>query len=115
MAKATPWDKWAFNAAWVIAIILALGGLANQAWANAAWRGLVMVSLGLVVGFMYKAKDVTPLVLMTLALILLNNGASLLAVPYLGGLIDSAIGVFMAFLTPATLVLVVKKVYAILK
>jgi len=35
MAKATPWDKWAFTAAWVIAVILALGGLANQAWVGA--------------------------------------------------------------------------------
>ena len=115
MAKATPWDKWAFTAAWVIASILALGGLAGQAWVGATWWGLVFVILGLVVGFMYSAKDITPLVLMTLALILLNSGASLLAIPYLGGLVDSAVGYFMAFLSPAALVLVLKKVYALLK
>ena len=41
--KVTPWDKWSFNAAWIIALILALGLAFGQAWAAFGVWSLILV------------------------------------------------------------------------
>ena len=114
MAKATPWDKYAFNAAWIIAAVLALGFAAGQAWTTEAWWTLLLVVLGLVVGFTYNAKDVSALILVAVALAIFG-GSSLAAIPYVGAIVSDAVGHFLTFLTPAALVVALKKVYIIMK
>lgn len=117
--KATPkkkkssWDKWSFNLAWIIAIILAIGGSTGGAWVTMPFWSLVLVILGLIVGFSYNTKDIMPLVLIALALAIFG-GSSIVIIPYVGNFISNAIAYFIAFLTPAALIVALRKVYEIL-
>ena len=112
--KSTPWDTWAFNLSWIIALIVALGGAAGQAWAGLAWWTLILVVLGLVVGFMYSSKDVSGLILVAVALAIFG-GSSLTTIPVIGGFLGDAVSNFLAFLTTAALIVALRKVYDILK
>ena len=60
---ATPWDKWSFNAAWIIALVLALGISFGQTWASYGIWSIILVILGIVTGFVHSIKDVGPLIL----------------------------------------------------
>jgi hypothetical protein len=108
------WDKWAFNLAWILAVVLALGGALSGRWVTMPFWTLILVILGLVVGFMYKLKDVPLLILVTLALALFG-GSSYNVIPYVGPFVDNAIAYFVAFLTPATVLVALRKGYEILK
>ena len=111
--RSSPWNKWAFNLSWILAIVLALGGALGGAWVTMPFWSLILVILGLIVGFMYKTTEITPLVLIAIALALFG-GSSITVIPYVGSFISNAIAYFIAFLTPATLVVVLKKVFNIL-
>jgi hypothetical protein len=108
--KVTPWDKWSFNAAWIIALILALGLAFTQTWAQADIWTLILVILGIVTGFTYLSKDILPLVLVALALVTFT-GSSLSIVPYIGVFLNDLIGIFLSYLTPAALIVALRKVY----
>lgn len=110
----TPWDKWSFNLAWILAILLALGGAFGLAFTSYAWWSLIMVILGLVVGFMHDTRDITALVLLAVA-VAIFTGSSLALIPYLGSFVANAISQFITFLTPAALVVALRKVYQILR
>ncbi len=111
--RTTPWDKWSFNLAWILAIILALGGAFGGRWVTIPFWTLLLVILGLVVGFKYDTKDITPLVLIAIALAIFG-GSSIAFLPFVGSFINNAIAYFIAFLTPAALVVAIRKVYEIL-
>jgi len=107
------WDKWAFNLAWIIAVVLALFGALGEAWVTMPIWSLILVILGLVVGFMHKLGDVTTIVLLALALALFG-GSSLAVIPYIGSFLNNVIAYFIGFLTPAALIIVLRKVYKVL-
>ncbi|MFH1376389.1 MAG: hypothetical protein ABIH25_02025 [Candidatus Woesearchaeota archaeon] len=110
----TPWDKWSFNLAWILAVLLALGGSFGLAFTSGSWWPLILLILGLVVGFMHSLKDVTPMVLLVLAVAIFGT-SSLALIPWLGIFVATAIAQFMAFLTPAALVIALRKVFEIMK
>jgi hypothetical protein len=107
------WDKWAFNLSWILAIILALGGALGGAWVTMPFWSLILVILGLIVGFTYKTKEMTPLVLIAIGLAIFG-GSSITVIPYIGSFVSNAIAYFIAFLTPATLVVVLRRTFEIL-
>jgi hypothetical protein len=109
----TPWDKWSFNIAWILAVLLALGSSFGLEFTSYAWWSIILVILGLIVGFMHDLKDVTALVLLAVA-VAIFTGSSLAAIPYIGSFIANAISQFITFLTPAALVVSLRKVYEIL-
>lgn len=104
------WDKWSFNIAWVLALLLALGGSFGLGFTSYAWWSLILVILGLVVGFMHKLHDVTALVLLAVALAIFT-GSSLATIPYIGTFLANVISHFITFLTPAALVVSLRKVF----
>ena len=112
--KRTPWDRYSFNLAWILSILLALGGLAGMAFAGYAWWSLILVILGLVVGFMHSVKEVTPLVLLAVA-VAIFTGSSLAAIPYIGNFLVTGVSYFLAFLTPAALVVSIRRIFQIMK
>ena len=108
--KVTPWDKWAFNAAWILALVLALGLAFEQQWASFGVWSLILVLLGMVTGFTYTSKDIIPLVLVALALVTFT-ASSLVILPYIGQFLVNLITYFVSYLTPAALIVALKKVY----
>lgn len=110
----TPWDKYSFNLAWILAVLLALGGSLGMAFAGYAWWSLILVVLGLIVGFMHSVKEITPLVLLAVA-VAIFTGSSLAAIPYIGTFLVAAVAYFIAFLTPAALVVSIRRVFQIMR
>jgi len=107
------WDKWAFNLAWILAIVLALGGVLGAGWVVMPFWTLAFVILGLIVGFMYKMKDVSLLILVTL--ILASGGSAFGIIRYVGPFVGNVIGYFVTFLVPATVLVGMRKIYEMLK
>ncbi|MCD4759928.1 hypothetical protein K8R33_03500 [archaeon] len=105
---------WAFNLAWILAIILAFGGIASGTWVTMPIWSLILVILGLITGFIYKTSDMTPLVLIAIALTLFG-GSSLSAIPYVGNLANIAINNFTTFLAPAAIIVMLRKIFEIFK
>jgi|APSaa5957512576_1039674.scaffolds.fasta_scaffold89038_2 hypothetical protein len=112
--KATPWDKWSFNAAWVISLALALGLVFSQGWAgNSVWS-LILVILGVITGFVHTIKDVGPFILVAVALAIFT-GSSLTVIPAVGSFLSYLVQFFITYLTPAALIIALRKVYQMFK
>jgi hypothetical protein len=107
----TPWDKWSFNAAWIIALILALGVSFGQVWASYGIWSIILVILGIVTGFVHTAKDVGPLILVAVALAIFT-GSSLAIIPAIGPFLSNLVTYFVSYLTPAALIVALRKVYS---
>ena len=105
--------KWAFHISWILALILSLGGAFGGAWVTMPFWTLVLVILGLIVGFGYKTTEITPLILIAVALAIFG-GSSLAVIPYVGGFISNVIAFFTSFLTPAALIVALRKIYEML-
>jgi hypothetical protein len=107
------WNVWAFHLAWILAVVLALFGALGGAWVTMPIWSLILVVLGLIVGFMFKLNDVVPVMILAIALALFG-GSSLAVIPYIGGLLNNIVAYFVGFLTPAALIVALRKVYEML-
>ena len=87
--------KWAFIIGAVLAIVMGIGVGLGQAWGSNAWLVLLLVILGLVVGFVnISMKEVQGFLIAALALLVANtaNLARLdTLVPQLGGILAGII------------------------
>lgn len=106
--------RWAFILGVIIAIIAGIVG--GWAVAYMPWVLLVLVILGLVVGFLnLTAKEFNDFLLAAIALILVGTIANLatidMIIPLLGSVIQAIINNIAAFVAPAALVVSVKAVY----
>ena len=82
-----------FTVGIVLSLVLGVGSAMNFGWADSSLFGLVLVVIGLVVGFSnIGAKEVTPFLIGTVALIIANTVANL-------GVFDSLIGNVGTFIT----------------
>jgi hypothetical protein len=101
--------SWAF----IIGVILAiLGGVFSSAMAEyAATITLVLVILGLIVGFLNIGdKEVTPFLIAAIALMLVKS-AELEAIPEVGSYLVSIVNNIAAFVAPAALIVALIEVY----
>jgi hypothetical protein len=101
--------SWAFILGVVIAIIsgLAAGALAGYM----QYIAVILVILGLVVGFLnIGAKEVTDFLIASIALIAIG-AANLVTIPLIGGYLASMVLYIAAFVAPAALVVSLKAIY----
>ena len=70
----------------------------------------MVFDLGFVTGFTYSAKDIVPLMLVAIALVTFT-ASSLLILPAVGPFLVNMITYFVSYLTPATLIVALRKVY----
>ncbi len=101
--------SWAFILGVVIAIIsgLAAGALAGYM----QYVAIVLVILGLIVGFLnIGAKEVTDFLIASIALIAIG-AANLVTIPWIGGYLASMVLYIAAFVAPAALVVSLKAIY----
>jgi hypothetical protein len=108
------WGKWAFTLSWVLAILLAvLATFGIQPIGKIPV--FLLVVFGLLVGWLYKAKDVMPFLWTTLLFILLLQFAPLIdSGYYVGAIIGTFFELFKVFLGTAGLVVAFKKIYLML-
>jgi len=106
--------EYAFLACIAIAVVAGIASVAVDF--NTAWVALVLVILGVVVGFTtITEKEVTPFLLAAVALTVASSGGWFLvindAVAKLGTLINSVLFNIASFVAPAAIILATKMVY----
>jgi len=102
--------SWAFILGVVIAIIsgLAAGALAGYM----QYVALVLVLLGLVVGFLnISTREVTDFLIASIALIAIGAANSIASIPVIGLYLASMVLYIAAFVAPAALVVALKAIY----
>ncbi|MBW2981805.1 hypothetical protein KY343_02890 [Candidatus Woesearchaeota archaeon] len=107
--------KWAFLIGVVLAIIAGIGAGAGATWAVNPWIALIIVILGLVIGFVnITASEVQPFLIAALALFAFsfaNLGVINTLIPYLGSVLNSAVSFIALLVGPAALVVALRAVY----
>jgi len=101
----------------VVIAILAGAGIASFAPSVAVWVPLVLVVLGLVVGFLNVSnKDMQPFLIAGIALIAIGiPGAALSTIPVIGILMVKILSAVSTFAAPAVLVVSLKAFYNLSK
>ena len=100
---------WAFILGVLIAIISGVAAGAVSMYAG--WILLLLVVLGVVVGFLNIGdKDVLGFLVASIALMAVGS-ANLIAIPYIGGYVTAIVQNIGAFVAPAALVVALKEVY----
>ena len=107
--------KWGFLIGVVLALITGIGAGEGAAWAANPWILLVIVILGLVIGFVnITATEVQPFLIAALALFafsMANLEAVNTLIPYLGSVLNSVVAYVAYLVGPAALVVALRAVY----
>ncbi|MFC1727933.1 hypothetical protein ACFLZ7_00525 [Nanoarchaeota archaeon] len=115
MAKQGQLTNWAFIVGALLAIIMGLGAAAGAGFANNAWLILLLVVLGLVVGFAnITKKEVGGFLLAVVALVLVGSAGIATIntlIPFVGSFLAETINRFIVFVAPAALVVAVRSAW----
>ena len=115
MDKGGDLTNWSFVIGALLAIIMGLGAAAGAAFATNAWLVLLLVVLGLVVGFANITKKEVGGFLLAVAALVLVGSANLSAVntliPFVGSFLAATIDLFIVFIAPAALVVAVRSAW----
>lgn len=107
--------KWAFIVGVVLAIIMGIGVGLSQAWGSNAWLILLLVVLGLVVGFVnITAKEVQGFLIAAIALLAANTAnlsAADTLIRSLGSILEGIIANVVLVVAPAALIVALRAVY----
>lgn len=110
------------NWAFILGVILAIlgGALGGYLSAYAPWITLLLVILGLIVGFLnISQKETMEFLIAAIALVVVGTAAQLSTidsvVPLLGSMIQAMVANVAVFVTPAALVVSLKAVYSLSK
>lgn len=107
--------KWAFLIGVVLAVITGIGAGLAQAWGTNAWLMLLLVVLGLVVGFVnITAKEVQGFLVAAIALLV--AGAANLSridtlIPSLGSILAGIVDMVILVVAPAALIVCLRAIY----
>ena len=104
----------------VLSLILGVGAALDASWVNSEIFALILVIIGLIVGFSnITAKEVTPFLIGTVTLIIANTAANLSVFNYLiekvGTFITTSLSAFMMVVGAAAVVVSFKAVYGLAK
>ncbi len=98
--------KWGFLIGIVLAIILGLFGTSVI-----PMSGLILVILGLIVGFLnITSRETTPFLVAAIALLVVASSSGLSAIPSIGMYLEGIVNGIAAFTAPVALVVAIKAV-----
>ena len=110
---------WGFLVGAVIAIVMAGGNVANQAWATNAWLVFALVVLGLAVGLLNITKEETHGFLIAAVALLVAKTANLSAInaliPLVGTFLEALVSNAITLVAPAAVVVALMSVYKALR
>lgn len=117
MANNQKIGSWAFLLGVVIAVIAGILAAAAVGYPGIEYVSLVLVILGLIVGFLnISDKEVQAFLIAGIALIAVGiPGAALQAIPFVGTYVQSILYAISAFAAPAVLVVSLKAFYKLSK
>lgn len=112
MAKNKSLTQWAFWIGAIISVLLGIGAAAQASYATNKWIPVILVVLGLIVGFAnITAKETVSFLVAAVALVAFGaSGLNTLdtVIPKLGTLLGSAVQAFSWFIGAAAIVVAVK-------
>lgn len=107
--------KWAFIVGVVLALIIGVGTGLGETWGENMWLTLLLVTLGLIVGFVnITMKEVEGFLLATVALLIANSANIAVIdvlVPKLGLILQGIITNIIVIVAPAALIVSLRAVY----
>ena len=110
---------WAFLVGAILAVVMAVGSAATQAWAGNAWLVFALVVLGLIVGILNITKEETHGFLMAAVALLVAKTANLSAInaliPFVGTFLEAVVSNAITLVAPAAVVVALMSVYKALK
>lgn len=113
------YGMWIFLIGAVVAIVMAVGSTANQAWVANAWLVFALVVLGLAVGFLNITKEEMHGFLMAAVVLLVAKTANLSAIntliPLVGTFLEAVVSNAITLVAPAAVVVALKSVYTNLR
>ena len=119
MAKNANVSNWAFLIGAIIAVLVGVGQAAQAGYAQNQWIPVILVVLGLVVGFLnVSSKEATAFLVAAVALVAVGTGGLTSLdnlIPRLGTLLGSAVQAFTFFVGAAAVVVAVKEAYGLAK
>ena len=112
--------KLLFSVGAVIAIVMGVGAAMKATWANLPWLILVLVLIGLIVGFKNVAsKEVSGFLMGTISLILATAVANLIAIdtliPGVGTFVQASLSNFIIVVGAAAVIVSFRAVYGLAK
>jgi hypothetical protein len=108
--------EYAFLACVIIAVIAGLVAGAGLLTTTAVWVTLVLVVLGVVVGFLnISEKETTAFLIAAIALTVANNAAAWITIPVISTYIIGVLGFIAAFVAPAAVIVAIKAVWSLAK
>ena len=108
--------KWAFLIGIIVALILGIvTGIGQSLGGANQWLILLLVVLGLVVGFAnITAKETTPFLIAAVALLIANTAGLAninTLIPFLGSILEGIVMYLLMMAAPAALVVAIKAFY----
>ncbi|MBW2978069.1 hypothetical protein KY331_04450 [Candidatus Woesearchaeota archaeon] len=107
--------KWAFLIGVVLAVITGIGAGLAQEWGANPWLMLLLVVLGLVVGFVnITAKEVKGFLIASVALLVAgtaNLSTVNTLVPSLGSILEGIVNMVIYVVAPAALIVCLRAIY----
>lgn len=114
MAERSKVGEWSFIVGTVIAVLIGLfsGSLTDSV---KGWLVLLLVVLGLIVGFLnITEKETTPFLVAGIALIATGTaGDTLSIIPVVGGYVSGIVKAISVFVTPGAIVVAIKAIRAL--
>ena len=112
--------KWAFIIGVIVALILGIiAGVGSSIGSAAAWLTLLLVVLGLIIGFTnITAKEATPFLIAAIALLIASVaglGQINTLIPYLGSILEEIVNAVLVMVAPAALIVGFKAFYELAK
>ena len=106
--------EWAFLIGFVIAIVVSLVSVSD---AVQGWLVLLLVVLGLIVGFLnVSERESTPFLVAAAALLIAGTtGGNLAVIPWIGSKLQAIVQNVAVFVTPAAIVVAIKSVRSLAK
>ena len=108
---------WAFLVGAILSVIIGIGAAMHATWASNQWFAVVLVILGLAVGFVnVTAKEVVGFLVAAIALLAFGSGQLTTLdtlIPKLGTLLGSSVQAFAFFVGAAAIVVAVKEAWSI--
>ena len=113
-------SNWAFLIGAIVAVLVGIGQAAQASYATNQWIPVVLVVLGLIVGFLnVTGKETTNFLVATIALVALSSGGVFgsldTLIPRLGVLLVNTLQAFTFFIGAAAVVVAVKEAWALAK
>ena len=107
--------KWAFLIGVIVAVVTGIGAGLNATWGTSAWVTLLLVVLGLVVGFVnITTKEVQGFLVAAVAVLLANTanlGSVDTLVSPLGAILAGIVAKAVVLVAPAALIVALRAVY----